>query len=177
MSRKLPRLLPLLNLAVGAAVLTAGLAHAADALSSSDKSWAEKAARANAAEILAGNLASTNAKRADIKSFGQMMAKDHGGAGKELSGIASSKGLTLPDAPDKAHQKEIAKLEKLTDDKFDKEYLKEAAVKDHKDAVKLFEKGAKDLKDSDLKAFAQKTLPVIQHHMAMANDMDKVKTK
>lgn len=175
MSLRLPILLPLLNVAIGATVLITSVAFAADGLSSSDKSWAEKAARANSAEILAGNLASTNARRADLKSFGQMMAKDHGGAGKELSGIAASKGLTLPDVPDKAHQKEIAKLEKLTDDKFDREYLKEAALKDHKDAVSLFEKGAKDLKDPDLKAFAQKTLPTVQHHLDMAKQMDKAK--
>jgi putative membrane protein len=175
MSVRLSVLLPLLNVAAGVAVLASSLAYAADPLSSSDKSWAEKAARANSAEILAGNLASTNAKRADLKSFGQMMAKDHGGAGNELKTIATGKGLTLPDTPDKAHQKEIAKLEKMTDEKFDKEYLKEAAVKDHKDAVKLCEKGAKDLKDPDLKAFAQKTLPTIQRHMAMANDMAKSK--
>ncbi|MDB5806377.1 MAG: hypothetical protein JWN73_3699 [Betaproteobacteria bacterium] len=175
MALRLSTLLPLLNLAAGAAVFTAGFAFAADNISSSDKSWAEKAARANAAEVVTGNLATTNAKRADVKSFGQMMVKDHTAAGKELSTLASGKGLTLPDTPDNAHQKEAAKLEKMTDDKFDKEYIKESAVKDHKATVKHFEKGAKDLKDPDLKAFAQKTLPTLQHHLAMANDLDKAK--
>ena len=38
--------------------------------------------------------------------------------------------------------------------------------------VKDFEDAAKDLKDPDLKAFAAKTLPTLQEHLRMAQEME-----
>jgi hypothetical protein len=38
--------------------------------------------------------------------------------------------------------------------------------------VKLFEKAAKS-NDSDIAAFAQKMLPTLQHHLAVAEDLPK----
>jgi putative membrane protein len=140
----------------------------AQTLSAKDRAWMDKAAMAGAAEVQAGNLAATKASSPAIKSFASQMVTDHGKAGDELKTIAAGKNITLPSAPDKKHQEELAKLEKLSGEKFDKEYVKSAGVKDHRDAENHFKDGAKNLKDPDVKAFAAKTLPTIQHHREMA---------
>ena len=143
------------------------------AIASSDVKWVEKAARAGMAEVEAGKLAAAQAKRDDVRAFGKEMIADHGKANDELKGIATQKGITLPDKTDSKHLKALTKLSGLSGDKFDKQYLKTAGLDDHTDAQKLFKDGAKDLKDPDLKAFAQKTLPTVEHHLQMVKDMKK----
>jgi putative membrane protein len=142
-------------------------------LASSDVKWMEKAARAGIAEVEAGKLAAAQGKRDDVRAFGKQMIEDHGKANEELKAIAAKKGVTLPDKTDSKHIKAATKLSGLNGDKFDKEYIANPGVSDHKDAQKLFKDGSKDLKDADLKVFAQKTLPTIEHHLMMVEDLKK----
>ena len=46
-------------------------------------------------------------------------------------------------------------------------------LKDHKEAVSLFEKESKSGKDEDLKAWAGKTLPHLREHLKMAQEAHK----
>jgi putative membrane protein len=45
----------------------------------------------------------------------------------------------------------------------------------HKDAVSLFERYAKGGDNPELKEWAGKTLPALQHHLDMAQGLDKGK--
>jgi putative membrane protein len=45
-------------------------------------------------------------------------------------------------------------------------------VSAHKDAVSLFERYAKGGEDAKLKEWAGKTLPALQHHLQMAQQMN-----
>jgi len=148
-------------------------ANTGNQLASSDVKWMEKAARAGIAEVEAGKLAVAQGKRDDVRSFGKQMIDDHGKANEELKAIASKKGVTLPDKTDSKHIKATTKLSGLNGEKFDKEYIANPGVSDHKGAQKLFKDGSKNLKDPDLKAFAQKTLPIVEHHLMMVEDMKK----
>ncbi len=56
-------------------------------------------------------------------------------------------------------------------EKFDKRYAEDFGVKAHEDTVKLFKNAAANAKDADVKAFAQKTLPKLEEHLAMARTM------
>jgi putative membrane protein len=104
------------------------------------------------------------------------MVQDHGKANDELKQVASTKGITLPTEPDSAHKKEMDRLGKLSGADFDREYMKHA-VSDHKKDVSEFEKQAKSAKDTDLKSFAEKTLPTLQEHLKLAESVnDAVKS-
>jgi len=46
-------------------------------------------------------------------------------------------------------------------------------VDDHKKDVKAFEDAAKNCKDSDLKAFANKTLPTLKMHLQVIEKIKK----
>ena len=50
-------------------------------------------------------------------------------------------------------------------------------MKDHKGAVGLFTDEAKNGKNTEVKAFAQKTLPTIKEHYQMAQDLNKAVKK
>ena len=143
----------------------------ATSLSHADRAFAMKAAQAGLAEVAAGKLAASNAASADVKKFGEHMAQDHAKANDELMQIAQSKSLALPAEPDRSHQRLAKQLQGLSGDKFDKTYMREAGVKDHKAAYALFSNEAKKGKDPELRAFAQKTLPAIQEHMKMAQQL------
>ena len=53
---------------------------------------------------------------------------------------------------------------------FDQAYIHHM-VEDHKQDVKEFEKCSNSAKDSRLKAFASKTLPIIREHLTMAEQI------
>ena len=96
------------------------------ALSSTDKAFMEKAARAGHAEVAAGKLASGKAMNDQVKKFGERMVQDHGKAGDELKKIAQGKDIKLPEEPDSAHKKLVAKLESSKGADFDRLYVAEA---------------------------------------------------
>ena len=65
----------------------------------------------------------------------------------------------------------IKHLQGLKGPDFDQAYMKDM-VRDHKEAVKLFQKEAESGEDNDLKTFASKTLPTLQDHLTMAQQTE-----
>ena len=78
--------------------------------------------------------------------------------------VAQSKGVKPPAGPDKKHQSAMKKLQGLSGEKFDQQYM-EQMVKDHQEVLKLAQKAAKDAKDPEVKALAEKGAPHIQQHL------------
>jgi putative membrane protein len=133
-----------------------------------DRRFLEKAAELGHAELSASKLAATKASRPEVRDFAKQMVEDHTKAHQELQALASRKGVTLPAGPDGGHEKDLKKLEDLSGARFDREYMAGAGIKDHDRSVDLFRDTQKDTKDPDIKAFIDKTLPVLQKHHQMA---------
>jgi putative membrane protein len=129
-----------------------------------DADFAVKAANGGMAEVAMGQLAQTNAMNQSVKEFGSMMVKDHGEAGDKLKQIAGQKNITLPATLGDKEQKRLEDLQKKTGKDFDKAYVK-LMVDDHQEDIKEFKEAADKCKDPDLKAFATKTLPVLEKHL------------
>jgi putative membrane protein len=140
-------------------------------VSSSDRKFAMTAAMGGMAEVETARLALTKASSDAVKQYAQKMIDDHTAANAELMGIASSKGITLPSAPDAKHRAMMAKMERLSGEAFDREYVMMAGHKDHQKMEKLFRDESMRGRDADLKAFAAKTLPVVQQHLQMAREL------
>lgn len=132
-----------------------------------------EAAQSDMLEIETSKLAQANGN-ASIKAFATQMVADHTKTSAELkAAIADNKiAVTVPSSLDKAHQDKLDKLKKLQGAEFVKEY-KSMQVSAHKDAVSLFERYAKGGENTQLKTWAGKTLPALQHHLQMAQDMEK----
>ena len=135
----------------------------------SDSSWLVKASEANLAEIETGRLAEAKGSNAEVKQFGKHMVEDHSKSNSELSALARKKGITLPTRPDEKHLKAASDLADLGGGEFDRKYA-DMMVGDHEDAVSLFESNGNST-DPDVKAFADKTLPTLKHHLQMARDL------
>ena len=138
------------------------------AVTAEDAKFATDAANGGMAEVALGKLAQTKATNPQVKSFADMMVTDHSKVNDELAAIAKAKNITLPAAPDADHQKKLDDLAKLSGKDFDKAYV-DAMVDGHKKTLDLMNMAAKDCKDSELKAFAVKTAPVVQTHLDAIN--------
>jgi putative membrane protein len=140
-------------------------------MNSMDKKFAMTAAMGGMAEVEMARLALTKASSEPVKQYAQKMIDDHTAANAELMQIASMKNITLPTAPDVKMRAMMAKMEKLSGAEFDRQYIMMAGSKDHMKMEKLFRDESMKGKDADLKAFAAKTLPVVQMHLQMARDI------
>ncbi|TXK52818.1 DUF4142 domain-containing protein [Pontibacter qinzhouensis] len=122
-------------------------------------------------EIEAGKLAQQKGQNAEVKKFGGQMVTDHQKASNELKALAQKKSITLPDSMSREHMDKLQSLRDKNGAEFDEEYV-DAMVDAHDKAVSLFEDAAEDLEDAEVKAFASKTLPVLQQHREHAKTLD-----
>jgi len=141
--------------------------QSADRMENADSTWAQKAAQGGMAEVKLGQLASSRGSSQLVKDFAQTMVDDHSKANDELKEIASRKGITLPSDLSAKDQTAYDGLSKLSGAEFDKAYIADM-VRDHRAGVQEFRHESTNGTDPDLKAFASKTLPVIEHHLSMA---------
>lgn len=155
---------------VSAALLCAG-PLLADAPDSQAQNFVSAASAAGMAEIDTAKLALTKSQSADIRTFAQRIIDDHTRAGEALKAIAQRQKLVLSDSPGMVDQAK-AKVLDVRDESFDAAYANNQ-VGAHEEAVKLFTDAANNSSDTEIKAFAQKTLPVLQQHLEMAQELVK----
>jgi len=141
-----------------------------DAKGNPDQEFVTKASQDGLAEVNHGDLAFRKASNPEVKEFARRMVKDHMAANRELTNVANNKQFRLARDMGKKHQDMQDKLAKLRGEEFDREYMKHM-VMGHKEAVSLFEKEAKNGKDEELKAFAEKTLPTLREHFKLAQSV------
>jgi putative membrane protein len=137
-----------------------------------DTAFVRKAAIGGMAEVKSAELAKEKASSSDVKSFAEQMIGDHGKANDELVALAKEKGITVPAELDHEHQTMVQKLEGLSGDAFDKEYLRQQRA-GHATMLKLLQDEAKNGKDADLKSFATKTTSVVKEHKSHIEKIGK----
>lgn len=158
-----------------AAVLASALILPASAQTapSGDANFVKAAAISDMYEIQAGQLAQTKATTADIKSFASRMVTDHTKTTDQMKSILAKKpAMKPPAALDTRHKALLSKLRASSGANFDKLYA-EQQVNAHQQAVLLFTNESQDGKDPDLKNFASQTLPTLQQHLSMAQQLSK----
>lgn len=132
----------------------------------------KEAAMSDMLEIDAAKIAEQKGNATE-KTFAAQMITDHTKTSTELKGMVSGDmKADIPTALDDSSQKKLDKLKNAKPEDFASEY-DPMQVSAHKDAVSLFERYAKGGDDPKLKDWAGKTLPTLQHHLEMAQDMDK----
>lgn len=132
----------------------------------------KEAATSDMLEIDAAKIAQQKGN-ADEKKFADQMIADHTKTSTELKDLvpADLKGA-LPASLDDSSKKKLDKLRDTKPEDFAAEY-DPMQVSAHKDAVSLFQRYAEGGADPKLKDWAGKTLPALQHHLEMAQELDK----
>ncbi len=132
-----------------------------------------EAATSDMFEIESSKLAT---ERADdpTKVFAKQMIADHQKTSAELKQLVDSGKVkaSIPTAMTSAQKSTLDKLNGLQGEDFTKQYHSDQ-VSAHKDAVDLFKRYGEGGDNPDLKAWAATTEPALEHHLMMAQDLDK----
>jgi putative membrane protein len=132
-----------------------------------------EAAASDMFEIASSKLAVERADPA-TKAFAQQMITDHTKTSTEMKQMvdAGKVKAAIPAAMTSSQQSMIDKLNGLQGDDFNKQYHSDQ-VSVHKDAVDLFKRYGDGGDNADLKTWAATTRPALEHHLMMAQDLDK----
>jgi putative membrane protein len=141
---------------------------AAMSMSQADQKLMADIAQANIAEIQTGRLALSKSQNPQVRAFAQKMIDDHGMAMQELQTLAQTTGVSLPGDTDLIHKAIAAELGILPGDTFDRQYMSQVGVTDHKRTHELLEQTARTASNPALRSHAQKILPVVARHLDLA---------
>ena len=141
-----------------------------------DAEFLVEAASGGMMEVELANLALQKGTSTQVKEFARMMIKDHKKANEELKALAATKNIVLPTALIDKHQRIVNDLKDKSTKTFDAKYMN-AMLDDHKKDVEEFEEASKNAVDPDIRAFAAKTLPVLQEHLRMADKYEDLTDK
>jgi putative membrane protein len=135
--------------------------------------FVKEAASSDMFEIQSSQLA---AQRSDgpTKAFATQMIADHEKTTAEIKSMVTA-GTVKADLPSTmlpSHQSMLDKLKGLNGADFTKQYHSDQ-VTAHKDAVSLYQRYSKGGDNAALKSMTTKTTPILEHHLTMAQDLNK----
>ncbi|HEX8596676.1 MAG TPA: DUF4142 domain-containing protein [Pseudomonas sp.] len=151
----------LIALALGFTTLNANAATPAG--------FVDDASAKGLAEIQTSELALQKSQSADVKKFAQTMIDDHTAANKELAQVAAKLNLKVADQAELMARAKKMVLE-YREESFDKAYANNQVVA-HEQTIQLFKDEIETSQTPELKAFAQKTLPKLEHHLQEAKTL------
>jgi putative membrane protein len=139
--------------------------------SKATRSFTLAAASGNTLEVESSRIALEKSQNQDVKSFAQMMIDDHTKVGEQMKSTLQTAGLPPPaDKMTPKHQDVVNKLTQAGGNKFDGQYVA-AQLKAHDEAINLFSNYAKNGDNAELKKFAEATLPSLEKHKTMVEDL------
>jgi predicted outer membrane protein len=153
-----------------------------------DHDFVSEAAMSNMVAIQLGHMATKKAQHGDVQQFAQTTIDDHLKAQQQLADAAYGAGIRWPTKLDERYRKIQQRLSKLSNDQFDREYMK-AMIECHRDVEKMLAArvgnggseadslrtrptGAASTNESTLAAkvnqWAARTLPEVRVHLKEA---------
>ena len=153
-------------------LLSAASLAKADNLTTSEKQFVETAAAGNAAEIRLAQLAQQKSQDSKVRAFADRMISDHGKANNDLKPIADAAHVGMPNQLKGEAKAAYNKLEKLNGPNFDHSYITDM-VTDHQKVAAEYQKEQSEAKNPQLKTYVDNTLPVVQSHLTMAEEVKK----
>jgi putative membrane protein len=123
------------------------------------------------AEIEAAKLALEKSSMVEIKAFAYEMIDDHTLINQHLRQLARNKGHRMHDDAQQLSNVQHILLALRDAADFDRAYLRRQ-VDAHRKAVTTLNK-ATDLDDFEVSSFARRTLPKLEHHLKMAQELER----
>lgn len=124
-------------------------------------------------EIESGRIAAQRAQNAEVKSFANMMVKDHTATSTQLKTILAAQpgAPAIPAALDQAHQDRLSRLRDASAEDFDETYL-DQQIEAHETALNLLQSYAQSGDNPQVRTFASETAPKVSRHLEMARTLD-----
>lgn len=141
---------------------------AASQFNTTDRELVTQMALGGLYELEVSRLAAARATSGIVRSYAQMLLDHHAAANAELQQIMQAKAYAPPATLPADKQAKLDQLRAMPADMFDRQYIHMAGIEGHIADVALFERGARDAADPDLKAWIAKTLPRLRGHLQQA---------
>jgi putative membrane protein len=154
----------------GGTAPSAGMASGTTALTpTSAPSFVQMAASSGMYEVMSSQLAMNNSPQ--LRTAAQQIIQDHDRANRELMSIAAANNMEVPQRLMDRHRSMLDQLQAAgTGPSFDRMYVQQQKMA-HEEAITLFSSYTQNGSNPQLKAFATRTLPVLQMHQQMLQSM------
>lgn len=132
-----------------------------------DVEFVDRASLAGKREVQASQIALERSPSADVRAYARRMVDDHGKTNDQLRRLGAQKGVPVQAA--RIVDPDVDALRSKSGREFDTAYVAVAGPDAHREAIRLFDAEARNGHDPDLRAFAGRTLPTLEHHLAAAH--------
>lgn len=126
-----------------------------------------EATKGGLTEIALSELVQQKSDNKRIQDFATMIIQDHSSANSQLSTLAGTKSVSLPDTLSRVNEMKAGKLAGEKGMDFERDYL-ETMIQDHKKAIADFDEAQKKAENPRLRAWIGNTLPDLQKHLDSA---------
>lgn len=123
-------------------------------------------------EVETSNKMIQSTKNAQVKTFAEMMVKDHGDANKKIKALAESKGFMPPTILPEDKLMLIQKLDTYKDESKN-EYYTQLMIQEHKNAIQLFTEASRSA-DREIAKLASAILPTLTIHYQQLIKIDSL---
>jgi len=144
-----------------------------DAVDPGDRQFIQEAAQSGMFDVQAAQLAAVKAKSPDVKSFAGKLADQRAAANNDLVQLANRKKVELPAAPTHSMLGDIKSLVQQTGKEFDQDFMRNVAIKAHEEEISKFEKARMYVRDAELRAWIDKTLPMLLLQLEQAQKLSQ----
>jgi len=122
-------------------------------------------------EVEAGAIAQQKGANDAVKRFGEMMVSEHSTSSENLrAAVAQVPGLALSPRMTALQNEMLAQLQNVGGSTFDSTY-KSQQIEAHEQTLALLQNYARSGTSAPLKSFAEATIPVVEMHLRMANEL------
>lgn len=140
--------------------------------SEEDAQFLVNAAEMNMAAVSLSELTSLRTQTEQVKRLSESINQEHSKLLAEVKELAKTKMITLPTLASNNSKENYNKLSNKSSNEFNNEYVEEV-IESHQNAIQEFEKVANEATDSDIKSWANKTLPMLRMHLDQAVSCQK----
>ncbi len=158
--------------ASNASTSAAGAANKGDAtknaIGTTEKRFMTSAASSGMMEVEAGRVVVQQATSPAVRQLAERLVRDHESANSELKQLAAAKHVDIPGEMSREDRAMVDKLRKMQGRDLDRAYVEQVGRAHHRKDIEEFERTARESNDPDVRAFAQKQLPVLRQHYEMA---------
>lgn len=128
-----------------------------------DADFVANTVAANYGEIKFAGLATQRSANPEVKKAAAMLVEDHTKTLNELKTLAQSKAITVPVEEDDEARRKTERFSDEAGKDFDKKWCNEM-IDRHDESIRKFENRMEKTEDAELKAWINKTLPVLRNH-------------
>jgi putative membrane protein len=132
----------------------------------SDSIFIAQAGSAGLLQVKLGKLAEQKGKSTSVVEFGKRMVADYSKANEELKSAAKNAGFLAP-VLSRQDQQIFDRFNTMGRGSFDKNYMAEI-VRQHSEAVELFQRESAEGRVQSLKELASRMLPEVQQRLSLA---------